>query len=143
MSEEAGKVYTMADWLADCVEMPISAGLVRSILAEREVSEDMAFDDANQEVRELCKADLYSRIALTSPNRMGAVSDSDNGWSHSDGGYTLTEGDKKRLLAEANAIYGKYDEPTKGTKTKITITQHGISRTPTPALPKGGGLICF
>ena len=128
MSEETGTVYTVADWLADCVEIPVSAGLVRSILAEREVSEDLSFDDANLEVRELCKADLYSRIALTSPNRMGAVSDSDNGWSHSDGGYTLTESDKKQLLAEANAIYGKYDEPTKGTKTKITITQHGISR---------------
>ena len=128
MSEETGKVYTVADWLADCVGMPVSAGLVRSILAEREVSDGLAFDDANLEVRELCRADLYSRIALTSPNRMGAVSDEDNGWSHSDGGYTLTESDKKRLLAEANAIYEKYDEPTKGAKTKITITQHGISR---------------
>ena len=143
MSEEAGKVYTMADWLADCVEIPVSAGLVRSILAEREVSEDSSFYDTNKAVRELCKADLLWALGTTTPNRMGAVSDSDNGWSHSDGGYTLTEGDKKRLLAEANAIYGKYDEPTKGTKTKITITQHGISRTPTPALPKGGGLICF
>ena len=142
MSEDAGKVYTVADWLADSVEMPVSAGLVRSILAERKVSEDLAFDEANDEVKELCKADLYSRIALTSPNRMGAVSDSDNGWSHSDGGYTLTESDKKQLLGVANAIYEKYDEPTKGSKVKITITQHGISRRNYPLILLGvlGGL---
>lgn len=126
MSES--NIYKLADWLADMVNFPVPAGLVRAILAERKVAEDMAYVDVNEQVRDLCKADMYSRIALTSPNRLGAISDSDNGWSHSDGGYTLTESDKDRLLAEANEIYDKYDEPTKGKKQTIRITQHGIHR---------------
>ena len=32
------------------------------------------------------------------------------------------------LLAAANEIYEKYDEPTKGKKLTIRITQHGIAR---------------
>ena len=120
--------YKLADWLADRVNFPVSAGLVRSILAESDVAEDMAYADVNEQVRDLCKADMYSRIALTSPNRLGATSDSDNGWEHSDGGYTLTKDDKDGLLAAANEIYEKYDEPTKGKKLTIRITQHGIAR---------------
>ena len=120
--------YKLADWLADMVNFPVSAELVRSILAERDVAEDMAYADVNEQVRDLCKADMYSRIALTSPNRLGATSDSDNGWEHSDGGYTLTKDDKDGLLAAANEIYEKYDEPTKGRKLTIRITQHGIAR---------------
>lgn len=120
--------YKLADWLADMVNFPVSAGLVRSILTERDVAEDMAYADVNEQVRDLCKADMYSRIALTSPNRLGATSDSDNGWEHSDGGYTLTKDDKDGLLAAANEIYEKYDEPTKGRKLTIRITQHGIAR---------------
>lgn len=126
MSEN--NIYKLADWLADMVNFPVSAGLVRSILAERNVAEDMAYADVNEQVRDLCKADMYSRIALTSPSRLGATSDSDNGWSHSDGGYTLAEDDKDRLLAEANEIYDKYDESTKGKKLTIRISQHGMHR---------------
>lgn len=126
MSEETA--YMFSKWLSDSVNIGVSEGLVRSILAEREVNEDSLYSDVDIRTRNLCMADLYSRIALTSPNREGAVSDSDNGWSHSDGGYTLSEYDKKQLLNTANAIYAMYNEPEKGRKVTVKITNYGLIR---------------
>lgn len=115
-------------WLSDSVNIGVSEGLVRSILAEREVDNNSLYSDVDVRTRNLCMADLYSRIALTSPNREGAVSDEDNGWSHSDGGYTLSEYDKKQLLDTANAIYTMYGEPVKGRKVTVKITNYGLIR---------------
>lgn len=126
--DETQETYRLFDWLAGTVNFPVPASLIRAIFAERGVTEDIAFADADATVRDLCKADLYSRIALTSPNRQGAVSDGDNGWSHSDGGFTLTEEDKKLLLSEANAIYEANGEPAKGKRTTVSITHFGIRR---------------
>ena len=44
------------------------------------------------------------------PSKINSTSDSDNGWSHSEGGYTLSDDDKDRMLKYAKAIYDKYDE---------------------------------
>lgn len=126
MSEETA--YMFSTWLSDSVNIGVSEGLVRSILAERNVDDKSLYSEVDERTCKLCKADLYSRIALTSPNREGAVSDGDNGWSHSDGGYTLSEYDKKQLLNEANAIYSEYGEPERGRKVTVKITSYGLIR---------------
>lgn len=130
MSEETA--YMFSTWLSDRVNIRVPEGLIRSILVERDVDEKALYTEVEERVRDLCKADLYSCIALTSPNRAGAVSDEDNGWSHSDGGFTLSEYDKKLLLDAANEIYEEYEEPTKGRRTKIKIINFGIKRTKIP-----------
>lgn len=112
---------TMACWLAGTVNFPVSESLVHSVLLERSVADEMDYSDVNEQVRDLCKADLCSRIALTSPYRQGATTDSDNGWEHSDGGYTLTDENVDSLLAQANEIYEKYGLPTKSRKKRVEI----------------------
>ena len=126
MSEE--NEYKLADWLADTVQFPVSAGLVRAIFAKRNVSFDILYSDANGQLVDLLYADLLVKIAEDTPDRLGATTDSDNGWEHSDGGYTISEKTKKTLKAKANKIYKKYGEPTAGVEQTWNINQGGIHR---------------
>lgn len=126
MSEE--NEYKLADWLANTVQFPVSAGLVRAIFAKRNVAFDMLYSDANVQLVDLLYADLLVKIARTTPDRLGATTDSDNGWEHSDGGYSISKETKKELIAEANKIYKKYGEPTADVEQTWNINQGGIHR---------------
>lgn len=123
--EHNSNIYTVGDYLIDCVTFPVTEAMVRTILVDRGVKDIMLYEEADKKLIELCKADLYKMIYL-SPNRIGAVSDTDNGWTHSDGGYTLTDADKTRLLSAANAIYEKYGEETIVRKTTFKVISHGV-----------------
>lgn len=118
------KVYTVGDWLFDCVNFAVPEGAVNYVCANRGVSPNTAFADYDADIR-LLKADLYKWIIL-GPGKVNNTSDSDNGWSHSDGGYTLSESDKKMLMDEANAIYEELEPESVFGKKKIRMRSAGI-----------------
>ena len=106
-----------------------------------EGSEDCSMLD--KKTRDLLKADLYVWICMGA-SKVDSVSDSDNGWSHKGGGYTLSEADKRRMLDWANDIYDEYDEPLVGKKNAIVMISNGIRRAhetfcgdPLPRIQKG------
>ena len=131
MDNESGekKVRTVRDYVFDCVNFQISDETAEHICDERGIDPDKTFDElfpkpeadapdavADDEnviepkrTKELLKADLYVWICM-GPTKVNSTSDSDNGWSHSEGGYQLTDEDKDRMLAYAKSIYEKYDE---------------------------------
>ena len=131
MDNESGekKVRTVRDYVFGCVNFQISDETAEHICDERGVDPDKTFDElfpkpeadapdavADDEnviepkrTKELLKADLYVWICM-GPTKVNSTSDSDNGWSHSEGGYQLTDEDKDRMLAYAKSIYEKYDE---------------------------------
>lgn len=119
-------VYTAKGYLSGCVNFPVPDEAAEHILMNRGVDSDAESSDLDTETKELLKADLYVWFCM-GPSRVGAVSDSDNGWSHSDGGYTLSESDKERMLDYANAIYEKYDEesPVDDSVT-VDISSYGV-----------------
>ena len=89
---------------------------------------NMAYVDANPADVRLAYADILKWLVL-GPSKMNNTSDSDNGWSHTEGGFEISERDRAELKAEANAIYAKL-EPSSMLKKKSSfrITSHGVKR---------------
>jgi hypothetical protein len=125
--EKCKGVFTVEDWLFGCVNFEVPKEAILTILGNRGV--DILYPYADREslgfdVR-LLKADLLRWMVL-GPSKVNSVSDSDNGWSHSGGGYTLTDNDKKLLMDEANAIYDELEPESVFGKTKIRMRSLGI-----------------
>lgn len=129
--EDNCNILTIKDYLANIVNFDIPSEALDAILAKRGVYGEVPFADLELRDTELCTADLYIWIC-TSPTKYGGVSDSDNGWSHKDSGYTLSSADKKRLIGLANDIYDKYGE-SKVLSSSFRISNHGIKHRNYPA----------
>lgn len=114
---------TIESYLSGSINFDISEDAIKVILADRNIADNTNITNLTTKEKELCKADLYMWV-VTSPNRRGSVSDSDNSWSHSDGGFSLTDADKKAYISMANAIYDKYNEDKKS-KTTFKIVSFG------------------
>lgn len=125
-NNDSTSVYTVGDWLFDCVNFEVPQGAVSKILAERGVDGGVPYSASvgGVDVR-LLKADLLRWIVL-GPSKVNNTSDSDNGWSHSSGGYTLSEYDKKLLTDEANGIYDELEPESAFGKRKTTVHSLGI-----------------
>ena len=126
-NNDTAKVYTVGDWLFGCVNFAVSQETADCIFHERGVNPSTPYSDAkNGAVNPLLlKADLLKHIVLGA-GKVNSTSDQDNGWAHSDGGYTLSKDDKKLLIDEANDIYGKLEPSSVFGKKKIRIRSYGI-----------------
>ena len=135
-TSDTPKVYTVEDWLFGCVNFAVPQSAVDTILAERGVDGSTEYDVyvasmASTETEEdvvdlrLLKADLLKWIVL-GPGKVSSTSDSDNGWSHSSGGYTISKDDKKLLMAEANGIYEELEPESVFGKRRTTVHSLGI-----------------
>ena len=84
--------------------------------------------DCDKDMRRLAYADTLKWFIL-GPSKTNNTSDSDNGWSHSEGGYDISKDDLKNMTAEANAIYAEL-EPSSVLKRRSTfrVYSHGIKR---------------
>lgn len=121
-----GNVYTAEDYLFGCVNFSVPADGARSILVNRGIAKSTLASELTVKDKELLKADLFVWICL-GPSKVSSTSDSDNGWSHSGGGYTLSDDDKDRMLNYAYAIYDKYDEEIPfDDRANISVSSHGI-----------------
>lgn len=126
-SSDNQQVYTVEDWLFGCVNFAVSKSATDSIFAEREIEPTTPYAERNTlsiDVR-LLKADLLKWIVLGA-GKVNNTSESDNGWSHSDGGYTLSPEDKKMLKDEANDIYAELEPESVFGIKKIKVHSMGI-----------------
>ena len=122
--------YTVKDWLCDSVNFSIPVSAVSYVCSCRGVGQqipyvDMVSDGKPSDMLRLLKADLLKWIVLGA-GKVNNTSDSDNGWSHSSGGYTLSEADKRLLIDEANAIYEELEPESIFGKKKIRMRSAGI-----------------
>lgn len=120
MSTEASSTYTVFDYLAARVKFSIPKAALTAILADRDMDSDAAYSDkrGSDELR-LAYADMLKWFVV-GPSKRNNTSDTDNGWTHSGGGYELDDDDKKLLIKEANAIYDEL-EPDSAIKSKTTF----------------------
>lgn len=135
-NNDTAQVYTVGDWLFGCVNFAVSDEAANSVFAQRSVDStqkyakmvDVTVEEGEEpkaiDVR-LLKADIIKWFIL-GPGKVSSTSDSDNGWSHSDGGYAMSKDDKKLLLDEANAIYGELEPESVFGKKKIRMRSAGI-----------------
>lgn len=120
--------YTVEDYLFGCVNIDVPSELLVPLLLKRGVEPGTLYSEATEENIKLLEADLYVKIATTTPDKVNSVSDSDNGWEHSGGGFSITDDYRDLLLAEANKIYEAYDEPLVGKSNGFRMRSHGIQR---------------
>lgn len=129
MSDNNGqqaKIYTIADYLFGCVSFAVPEEVVIAKCADRNIDTTEAYANVDQRERDLLQADLYVWICM-GPTKVNSTSDSDNGWSHSEGGYQLTDEDKDRMLAYAKTIYDKYGEEFDyDDSVEVTVSSFGI-----------------
>ena len=126
--DKGNKIHTLEDALFSKVRFSVPEDTVRTILIERALDGNMAYVDANPADVRLAYADILKWLVL-GPSKMNNTSDSDNGWSHTEGGFEISERDRAELKAEANAIYAEL-EPGSMIKKKSSfrITSHGVKR---------------
>ena len=126
--DKGNKIHTLEDALFSKVRFSIPEDTVRTILIERALDGNMAYVDANPTDVRLAYADILKWLVL-GPSKINNTSDSDNGWSHTEGGFEMSERDRTELKAEANAIYAEL-EPSSMLKKKSSfrITSHGVKR---------------
>lgn len=126
--KKGNNIYTLEDALFSKVRFNIPDDTVHTILIERALDGSMTYADANRDDVRLAYADILKWLVL-GPSKMNNTSDSDNGWSHTEGGFEMSERDRAELKAEANAIYAEL-EPGSMLKKKSSfrITSHGVKR---------------
>lgn len=125
---EVGKTYTVEDYILAKVKFEVPVGALYPIFVDREIEAKTPMMDSDRAKVRLAYADLLKWMIL-GPSKVNNTSDTDNGWTHSSGGYQLTSDDIKELKNEANAIY-KELEPSSvfGRKTTFKMNSGGIKR---------------
>lgn len=125
------EIYTIGKYLKGKVKYGVSDTALRAILVDRGLTSDMAYSDADKDVLRLCYADVLKWYILGA-SKVNNTSDTDNGWTHSGGGYELSDEDIASLKSEANAIY-KELEPTSEMKRRsaFRMQSHGVRRADT------------
>lgn len=126
--EKECETYTVADYLSGKVKFSVNDEALRPILLDRGLDLDIQYGDADKSTLRLAYADILKWFVLGA-SKVNNTSDSDNGWSHSGGGYELSDTDRRELKEEANAIYQEL-EPSSVFKSQSSfkIVSHGIKR---------------
>lgn len=124
-------IFTVSDYLLNKVKFGMPRKALRALLADRELELDTLYSDAEKDTLRLCYADMLKWFLLGA-SKENNTSDSDNGWSHSGGGYELSEDDKAELKSEANAIYKELEpESVMKRKSVFRMQSHGVRRADT------------
>lgn len=120
--------YTVEDYILAKVKFEVPVDALYPIFVDREINKTLPVDECDRRKVRLAYADLLKWMTL-GPSKFNNTSDTDNGWTHSSGGYQLTSDDIKELKNEANAIYAEL-EPSSvfGRKTTFRMNSGGIKR---------------
>ena len=125
---EVGKTYTVEDYILAKVKFEVPVDALYPIFIDRGFEKSTLIIDCDMDKVRLAYADLLKWMVL-GPSKVNNTSDTDNGWTHSSGGYQLTQDDIKELKSEANAIYKKLEpESVFGKKVTFRINSGGIMR---------------
>lgn len=124
-------VFTISDYLLNKVKFGMPRKALRALLADRELTLDTPYSDVEKDVLRLCYADMLKWFILGA-SKENNTSDTDNGWTHSGGGYELDDVDRAELKSEANAIYKELEpESVMKRKSVFRMLSHGVRRADT------------
>lgn len=125
---EVEKAYTIEDYILGKVRFEVPVDALRPIFIDRDIDAKSLVMECDKNKVRLAYADLLKWMIL-GPSKVNNTSDTDNGWTHSSGGYQLTSDDIKELKHEANVIYAEL-EPSSvfGRRTTFRIACGGIKR---------------
>lgn len=92
-------------------QFPVSDSSIRSVLTLAGVSSGLPIVDMSEEQIALCTAHLYVWCMSMVPYSRNNTSDSDGGWSHTEGGYQLLGADRKRWLGYLRSLLRRWGWP--------------------------------
>lgn len=121
-------VLTAYEYLINKVKFDVPKKALLSIMAVRGIGFESLYEEADKDSLRLAYADLLKWFVI-GPSKKNNVSDSDNGWSHSEGGYQITDEDRNEMKAEANAIYAEHEpESVMKKRSSFRMVSHGIKK---------------
>lgn len=124
-------MFTVEDYLIGKVKFDVPEAAIIPILVDRGLSGAAGVADLSDDERttlRLCYADLLKWFVI-GPSKVNNTSDSDNGWTHTAGGYELSDDDIAAMKAEANAIYDELEPASVfAKKASVKILSHGVMR---------------
>lgn len=126
--DSENKGFTAFDYLVSRVKFEVPEQTIIGIMYKRGIDRDSLIGDNENNVLELAYADILKWFII-GPSKVNNTSDSDNGWTHTGGGYDLSDEDRSEMKAEANAIYAQL-EPESVLKKKSTfrVNSHGVKK---------------
>lgn len=128
MEMENEFVLTAYEYLINKVKFDVPKKTLLSIMAVRSIGFESLYEEADKDSLRLAYADLLKWFVI-GPSKKNNVSDSDNGWSHSEGGYQITDEDRNEMKAEANAIYAELEpESVMKKRSSFRMVSHGIKK---------------
>lgn len=128
MEMENEFVLTAYEYLINKVKFDVPKKALLSIMAVRGIGFESLYEEADKDSLRLAYADLLKWFVI-GPSKKNNVSDSDNGWSHSEGGYQITDEDRNEMKAEANAIYAEHEpESVMKKRSSFRMVSHGIKK---------------
>lgn len=118
-------------YLQGCAPFDIT-GFIPGVLRGRGVKYKEDLNNMDEQMIELCEADLYMRMTKI-PSSRQHERDSDGGWSHDGGSITISDSYRNMLTADALTIYTKYEdekalEVQASNEHKKTIVEYNYSR---------------
>lgn len=126
-------------FLNNCIQGIDVSGLIPGILMSREVEYGADLKDLDKQTIDLCRADIYYE-STNIPSSRQMHKDADGGWSHDEGSFSMDSYTKNSLIAQALAIYNKYEddraeEVKQVNENKRTIVEY-LSSKPGAAAPQ-------
>ena len=120
--------FTVEDYLINKVRFGVPRKALLPILVDRGIAPGESYLSCDRDSVRLAYADLLKWYILGA-RKVNNTSDSDNGWTHTEGGYELSSDDISVLKAEANAIYEELDSTSViRKKTSFRVISHGVKR---------------
>lgn len=121
-------ILSVKDYLINLVKFDVPVKALISILFDRDLDVDGDVKDADKDKLRLAYADILKWMCI-GPSKKNNTSDTDNGWTHSSGGYQLSTDDLKEMKAIANGIYEELEPASVfGKKVAFRINSAGIMR---------------
>lgn len=114
----AESVYTITDYLKGTSPILTGEGL-KSILAKRNILPDTPTSELSQKELDLAEAEVYWWL-LNQPVGGSSVKDVDGSWSHSEGGWQVSNENLRQWRTNYTDLRQKWGE-TVLTKSKIRI----------------------
>lgn len=121
----SSSTYTAFEYLAARVKFDVPKRALKAIFVRRGMEVDAAYADyEGSDALRLAYADMLKWYVLGA-SKKNNTSDTDNGWTHSGGGYEIDDDDRNLLITEANAIYDEL-EPDSVIKNKTTFKMNSL-----------------
>lgn len=115
---------TIERYLKDLTAYDVTDGAIQNALINVGVQGGSFVEQLSVKQRELCEAYIYQWCAST-PSVTSSKSDSDGGWSHSEGAKQTSAYDKRLMRQMANDIFSRYGVLNK-TASTIKVRSFGM-----------------